>query len=383
LRSLLRAGLLRAPGSAAVDPRAHAVLTALDERVPPAGSAPRDTAEMAGALAALLQALGEEQPVGISVDDAHFSDGPSLGALDAAVAQLRHAPVVLLVASLHAWEGVPRELVRLRGAVGRSLRGAAVRLEAFTEAETRTLVIGSSPWCQTEADRDRLARRVFFETAGNPFLIVTLLRGLEEASVLREEVLQWPPPRGTIEAPLPITVPSLARRAIMARVAELDPDSARVLQAASVGALAIDVELVAALVGRPRPEVEHQLAVLERRRFVTFDGERYVIAAPLVAEVVSTEGLLPGECRVLRNHLIELLAPRADLASRLTRAQLLALTVPGPAAFDAALEVAQSALEAGGVRAARQAVAAAARSLPPHDPPRRQALEQLRATLPA
>jgi len=320
LRALLRGGLLRAPGSTAVDP---GVLAALGD-----AATPRDAAEMATALAALLRAIADEQPVGISVDDAHFADGPSLGALEVALGELRRSPspVVLVVTALHGWDGMPRELVRLSAAVGRSLPGSALRLEPFTEEEARLLVLGSSPWCQAEADRDRLARRVFFETAGNPFLIVTLLRGLEQASALRDEVLTWPPPRGTIEAPLPIAVPSLARRAIMGRVAELDRDTIRVLQGVSIGVSRIDVELVAALTGASRDAVLERLALLERRHFVTFDGERYTIAAPLVAEVVSTEGLPPGECRSLRIRALDLLATRQDAESRLFRAQLLALT---------------------------------------------------------
>ncbi|PYO74809.1 MAG: hypothetical protein DMD67_12975 [Gemmatimonadetes bacterium] len=167
LRALLRGGLLRAPGSTAVDP---GVLAALGD-----AATPRDAAEMATALAALLRAIADEQPVGISVDDAHFADGPSLGALEVALGELRRSPspVVLVVTALHGWDGMPRELVRLSAAVGRSLPGSALRLEPFTEEEARLLVLGSSPWCQAEADRDRLARRVFFETAGNPFLIVT------------------------------------------------------------------------------------------------------------------------------------------------------------------------------------------------------------------
>src|SRR5690242_4668159 len=326
VRALLRAGLLRAPGSAGVDPRARAVLAALDDS---GGDAPRDGAELAGALAALLEAVAEEQPIGISIDDAHCSDGPSLAVLEAAIARLRHVPVVLCVTALDAWESAPRELVRLRAAVGRGLPGTALRLEALTESETQALVLGSSPWCKTDGDRERLARRMFFETRGNPFLLVTLLRGLAEASTLREEVLRWPPPRDTIDAPLPIGVPGLARRAIMARVTDLAPEVAQVLRMACIGTPVIDPALVATLVRRPLVEVERDLAALEHRHFVTFDGERYVVAAPLVAAVVTTECLEPGECRALRGRAIEWLAARSDPASQRLRANLLTLIATG------------------------------------------------------
>jgi hypothetical protein len=238
--------------------------------------------------------------------------------------------VVCCVTSLEAWEGAPRELVRLRAAVGRSLPGTALRLEALTESETGALVLAWSPWCKTDADRERLARRLFFETRGNAFLLMTLLRGLREASALREEVLQWPPPRDTIGAPLPMDVPGLARRTIMARVSELEPNVAQVLRVASIGTPVIDQALVAALVGRPLVEVERDLVALERGHFVTFDGERYVVAAPLIAAVVSTDCLQPGECRGLRRRAIEWLEARGDPESNRQRANLLALMIPLP-----------------------------------------------------
>jgi DNA-binding SARP family transcriptional activator len=325
VRALLRAGLLRAPGSAGVDPRARAVLAALDD----SGDAPRDAGELAAALAALLEAVAEEQPIGISIDDAHCSDGPSLAVLEAAMARLRHKPVVLCVTSLDAWESAPRELVRLRAAVGRGLPGTALRLEPLSESETQALLLGSSPWCKTDGDRERLARRMFFETRGNPFLLVTLLRGLAEASTLREEVLRWPPPRDTIDAPLPIGVPGLTRRAIMARVTDLAPEVAQVLRMACIGTPVIDPALVAALVSRPLVEVERDLAALEHRHFVTFDGDRYVVAAPLIAAVVGSECLGPGECRALRSRAIEWLAVRDDPGSQRLRANLLALIAAG------------------------------------------------------
>ena len=168
-------------------------------------------------------------------------------------------------------------------------------------------------------------RRLLSLTAAG--VSVAALGGLSGArKAYAADRVRWVSPRGTIEAPLPIAVPSLARRAIMGRVAELDRDTIRVLQGVSIGVSRIDVELVAALTGASRDAVLERLALLERRHFVTFDGERYTIAAPLVAEVVSIEGLPPGECRSLRIRALDLLATRQDPESRLFRAQLLALT---------------------------------------------------------
>lgn len=234
-----------------------------------------------------------------------------------------------------------------------------------------------------EGDRDRLARRVFFETSGNPFLIVTMLRGLAKTSILREDALAWPRPGVTIEEPLPMSVPSLARRAVMARLAELDEASLQVLRAASIGALAVDLELIAALTGLARERIEDRLAVLERHGLLAFDGERYLFAAPLIAQVVRGERLLAGERRTLRARAVAALASRHDLESRLLRAELMARTGPAAVAFAEALAAAQAALAESAPRAARRALAAAERVLELGDEQGRRAIDELRARVPA
>lgn len=383
LRALLRGGLLRAPGRAAADPGSLDLLgrlvPELTERAP--GPPPGDVAQVGAALASLLAALAGERAVGVGIHDAQYSDDASLDALGATVAQLPRLPLVAVLTATPMWDQAPPGLLRLRAEIGRSLSGLEARLEPLSQADTRRLVLAGSAWCRDDAERERLARRVFFETNGNPFLITSLLRALADASSLRAEALAWPAPGATDETPLPISVPQLARRAITARVARLDETTRRVLQAATIGAVAIDVELVAALTGLARPEVEDTLAVLERARLVGFEGDRYVIAAPLIAQVVLAEWLLPGKRRTLGERAIAALAARSDIESRLLCAQLATTITPGPASFDEAMAVAQTALAGGMRRSAHQGLAAAARGLPPGDETRRRTLEEFRARL--
>ncbi|HEY3220671.1 MAG TPA: AAA family ATPase [Gemmatimonadales bacterium] len=304
LRSLLR-GLQRAPGRAAADPNALAVLDALT----PASS---DHAGVTDALSSLLHAIADEQPIGVGVYDAHLSDDASLETLGAALERSPADGICLILTSLTTLEQMPRSLLWLRREIGHRIPGAAVTLEPLTEAETRQLVAAQSAWCPSEDARNRLARRIYFETHGNPFLIVTLLRALAAATTLRAEALAWPPPGGTGDSPLPISVPNLARRAISTWVAELNPESRSVLQAASIGPATIDLDLVATLTGLTCARVEDILAQLERRRFIACDGERFAIIAPLVADVVAHEWLVPGERRNLRARALEALASRTD-----------------------------------------------------------------------
>src|SRR6267143_2059478 len=298
LRALLRAGLLTAPGSAAADPAALAVL----HRMTPGTIG--DVGEIGGALASVLRAVSEERPLGLAVHDAQYSDGASIDALCVAIASCHGSPIVGVVTAKPTWDAVPSALIRLRSELGRTLPGMEVRLEPFSEADTRELVFSASPWCASDRDRERLAKRVFFETSGNPFLVTTLLRGLADASLLRAEVLAWPPSGGTDGTPLPISVPLMVRRTITTRIAKLDAVTRRVLQAASIGSAAIDVDLVAALTELPRAAVEDALTTLERARLVVFVGDRHAIAAPLIAQAVVAEWLLPGERRILRERAL-------------------------------------------------------------------------------
>ena len=387
LRTLLRAGLLRAPGSAAADPGALGALATLAPEALPglAQRPPADHAEVAASLASLLRALADEQPVVLAVDEAHCADGASIEVLGGAMTQLAGLPLLLVLAARSTFESTPRALVRFKSEVGRAggAPGQAVQLEPLSEAEARELVFRHSAWCVDEGDRDRLARRIFFETSGNPFLIVTMLGALEKAAVLREDIRAWPRPRATIEGPFPISMPSLARRAVGARVAELDEASRQVLRAASIGALAVDPDLVAALTGLARQRVEDLLAVLERHRLLAFDGERYVFVAPVIAQVVRGEGMAAGERRALQARAVTALASRQDLESRLLRAELMARIGPAAAAFAEAMAAAQAALAESAPRAARRALAAAERALQPGDERGRWALDELRARVPA
>ncbi len=361
LRLLLRAGLAGAPGLPAARREALGALAGLvpelAERFPPREV--RDVADMATALADVLTAVAEERPIALALDDAHWADGASLAALGSAAATLKAVPVVLLLTVVQGVSDPPRELLRLESEVGRAVPGVTVRLGALSQEDLGPLVAALAPWCRDDAERDRLTRRVAFETGGNPFFAVTLLGALAKATALQADLAAWPPPRGTLDTPLPFSVPSLVQQAIAIQVGELGPDELAVLRAASICGQALDLELIAHVAERPLATVERALPAFERRQLVTFDGRRYTFVAPLVAEVVRVECITRGERRRLERRASEALASRGDLESRALLAELLARTAPGAEAFKLAIAVAREALDAGATRIARRAAAAA------------------------
>ncbi|MFN2569897.1 MAG: AAA family ATPase, partial [Candidatus Dormibacteria bacterium] len=382
LRAIMRAGLANAPGVAATDPAALAVLAdlvpELASRAP--GRPPRDRGEVAAAIGALLRAVADETPVAVAIDDAHFADGATIGALATAVGELDAAPVLFVVTTPDVAQAGPPELLALRASVGGRVPGRAVHLDPLSLEEVGELVRTGAPWCTGETGRDRLARRILFETAGNVFLTATLLRALRESALLREDAFNWPLPDKTLDSPLPISVPPLARMAITASVGRLDGESQRLLVTASVLGLGIDPELAAGLSDLPPSRVEDLLTGLERLAFVVFDGERYAFAAPLVAQVIRGEFLTPGQQRALQQRMVARLAVRTDLESRLLRTELQAGVEPGSEVLHQAVAIAREAIVSGARRTATRALAAAER-IGTSDAAGAAELEQLRATL--
>ncbi|MEE8191928.1 MAG: AAA family ATPase [Gemmatimonadales bacterium] len=383
LRLLARSGLAAMPGAAGADPRALGVLAGLvpelAERFEP--EAAQDAGDVSAALASLLGAVAEEQPVGVLLDEAHLADGSTVAALEAAARSLGAAPVILVLAVDPSASTMPRELLRLMGEVGRGVRGASVRLEPFGIDDMRDLVAALAAWCEGPEQVERLARRLTFEAGGNPLYAVTLLRGLDRTTTLKEDLVSWPPKAATLEGALPFTMPQLANMAVVARVAELDAESQAVLKAASITGVALDLPLIATLAESPLERVEEVLDILEQRRLVVYDGNRYTFSAALIPQVIRGECITSGQRRRLRKRAIEELEARDDLESRVLLAELRAKVEPDDAAFGDAVEIARTAHEDGSLRTAQRALAAAARMAAKGDPARQEVVEELRTSL--
>jgi len=360
----MRNGLANAPGVAAADPEALSVLASivpeLARKCEPIE--PRDTEQVVGALESLIGAVADEHPVVLAIDNAHWADGLTLAALGATVRQLDSRPVNLIVTQDTADEGgASVELTRLRSEVGRSIPGAVVVLKVLTDDEMHELVSHMANWCNSSDEVNRLARRIGFEAAGSPFLAVTLLQSLDRAPTLKEDLLYWPAEGTTLDSPLPFSVPDLVRVAIVARVSGLDEGSVKVLRAASIGGLALDMKLIKVLVELPDVQIEQALDVLERRRFITYNTVRYWFTAPLFAQVVRAECLTRGQRQRLRRRAVEELAGRDDLESRVLTVELSAKVNPCQEIAEQAIAVAREAHESGSKRTAQRALAAAER----------------------
>ena len=300
LRGLLRAGLARLPGVPAASPDALAVLAWLVPgavAVPP--RAPADEGEVSAALQSLLRAVTDEQPLVLALDDAHWADPASLRALHAALRDVADLPLLLVLTLETPRPETAPALLALLADVGRRLAGALVTLAPFSDAEVAELVATTATWCGTPEERARLARRLVFETGGDPLLCAALLDSLQELVTARADMLAWPPPQLTLESPLPVPVPVVLHAMLLARLAALPSADRRILGAAALNAPVVDEERVAAMLGVPRDEVEAALVRVERAGFVEMHGEGYRFPAALLATIVSHACLGGAERRQL------------------------------------------------------------------------------------
>jgi predicted ATPase len=361
LRLLMSAGIGALSGLAGARPDSLSIVASLSpelaERFAP--REPKDVAEMATALASALAAAAEERPIAIAIDDAQWADGASIAALGAALGQLKHSVVTLLITVAQGVVELPNELVTLESEIGREIPGLVVRLAPLTESDIAQLVVARARWCHDETERSRLTRRLMHETAGNPFYAVTLLGALEHTRPFQQDMVAWPPQGGTIDAPLPFSVPAVARHAIQLRLGELSPTTIRVLAAASVLGQSLDLDLISAIVHLSPAEVEATLPECERRHLIQFDGRRHTFAAPIIAAVIRQEAVTRGERRALERRAIDALASHQDLESRALRVELLARAAPDHAALDLAMAVVQDARKAGARRLGARALVAA------------------------
>lgn len=384
LRALIRNGIAEAPGLLAArerDLRAlGGVAPHLAERF--SDDPPRDTSEVADALGNVFEAIAEEQPLAILLDDAQWADDTTLAALRSIWTTPGTAPLILGFTANTSSEATDR-FRDLLGVVGRDAPGTQVRLEQFDLQDVRNLVDNMAPWASGPDEQNRLARRIALESGGNPFVAVTLLRDLGASDHLRRRMGEWPPPGGTFDSPFPVTLSSLLRNAIAARFASLDEDAAAVLRAASGAGDVVYPELLEAVTGIGTMRVDAALDRLEQRRFVTFTGDRYVFNGRIVRRVVSRECMRSGGRRRLREKYVEILAPRTDIESRLLRAEILVSLDRRDQAFQVAASVVEQALSDGAERSARRALRFAEASAGPEDTERQQALDAFRERLKA
>jgi predicted ATPase/DNA-binding SARP family transcriptional activator len=271
-------------------------------------------AQLYEALVQVFLSLGRGQPSLLIVEDAHWAAESTLDWLTYMAPRL-HASRLLVVITYRTDEvGATHALARLRQRFVPEGASTALSLTPLSRAAHHDLVAqlsGLDP-----ATIAPVADRLFAETAGNPFFLYELLRGLIEAGQLVVDQGRWsgpfvaadPPANGAV-----VPLPDSLRATIDARLGRLNEMSRMFLGVAAVAGRVFDYEVVRRAGGWPE---EPALSALEdglARGFVQA-GETsgmFAFVHHLVREIIYT-GLTAPRRAYLHRRLADTLAQAAN-----------------------------------------------------------------------
>jgi DNA-binding SARP family transcriptional activator len=288
VRGITRGGLLDAPGVVGASPAALAQLRA---------GTPADG--LGRALSEVLQAIAEEQPVLVLVDDAHWLDRESLLALGGAVRDLAAAPIGLLLnTTLHA--ACP-ELDELRTRLDRDVTGTTVKLGVFGGDSVRELARWALPTYDAE-QLDRVTRRVLADSAGIPLLVVALLHAVVAGLELGDSQDVWPLPTRTFKDTLPGQLADNVVAAIRINFRRLSSSAQTVLVAAAVLGGRLDGATLERAAGVAGTALTDALDELEWQGWLVAEPRGYAFVARIVCDVIDRDMVMgDGQRRRIRD----------------------------------------------------------------------------------
>jgi class 3 adenylate cyclase/tetratricopeptide (TPR) repeat protein len=208
------------------------------------------------AVAGLLAAASQIEPLVLVLDDLHWADRPSLLLLRHLIA----APLgnILILGTYRDVELTPTHpFTEALGALAREPRVERLAVGRFEADDVVTMMEAAAGHDLDDSGRE-FAREIWRETDGNPFFVAEVLRHLTETGAfVQDETGQW---RTTIQL-TELGIPDTVRHVVRARAARLGDEEIGVLGTASVLGRRFDLELLAQVTGR---QSEQLLDVLER-----------------------------------------------------------------------------------------------------------------------
>jgi DNA-binding SARP family transcriptional activator len=249
------------------------------------------------ALIAVLRAVGENAPILVWIDDAHFLDAASFGFLDRIARDLSDLPVMCLIAA--APLPARDEIDSLRARMGRELTGVTLVPGPLDIDAVRLLAAWGLANYSVE-ELDRVSRRLLHDTAGLPLLLVELLDAVADGLDVSGESA-WPQPFRTLDQTMPGELPDTITAAIRMSFRRLSAEAQKVLATASALSDRVNAADLERATGIPRSAVVEALDELEWSRWLTAEPRGYTFMARVVRDVIARDMLTPGQRgRILR-----------------------------------------------------------------------------------
>ncbi|MBP2337916.1 putative ATPase/DNA-binding CsgD family transcriptional regulator [Saccharothrix coeruleofusca] len=234
---------------------------------------------LAEAVLRLLAAVGRERPCLLVLEDLHDADAETLAVVEYLVDNLDQQPVVLLVTT-RADPGPALEVVRL---AAQREAGALLELSGLTEDEVRRM---AASCLEVDPARvpDEVARRLWDDSAGNPFVVEEMLHGMVNGGLLVRGPDGW-----RVLGELRIGVPTALVRSIAHRTDRLGEQGRELLSVAAVLGHRFPLSVLRAVTGLDDRAVLSHLHAGVAAQLVTPDEpvpDWYAFRHPLTAEAL-------------------------------------------------------------------------------------------------
>ncbi len=289
---------LDAPGLAGVDPEWLAdvsrVLPELRRRFPGLPDKSGQTSIADGwrlfeAIAQVLLAIVDENPIAVLIDDLQWCDADSCGLFHFLVRRLSDVRVLWCAALTVGEFERDSPALRLSRALRATPRAEVVSLAPLSQGEVSCLIHDAGHFSDESSTR-ALTSRIQDVTGGNPFYVTELLRTMFAQGLLTADATtgEW-----TVQ---PSAESSLAERAvaptvhevIFGRIDSLEPEVYAVLVSITVAGRGCRVDALSHLHGISRLHAAMLGDALVERRLAVEDDGVYRCAHPAIAGVVSS-----------------------------------------------------------------------------------------------
>jgi len=306
------------PGARGVSPASAGSLVALDPSIsgrfpalPDPSTGDEARRRRVAALAELLEAVADEHPFALLLDDLHWADAYSRDVLEHAIPHSRGASVLFVLAARPS--GAPCALEGLE----------QLNLEPLTREQVEALVssLGSLPTEPWVAD---FAAQLQAASEGSPLLVLETLQLALDTGVLSRANGNWVCPDE--EALLSLLK---AGSALGRRIKQLDRSEGWLLLLLAVAGTRLGTDALTAASGSDRDRTAQDLNVLERRGLIARHEDGWSVAHDEIAERTEANAIprqLDSAHRALGRALLATSRDRASLraaAQHLVAASLL------------------------------------------------------------
>lgn len=266
-------------------------------------------ARLSRAVAQLLEVLRENRPAVLMVDDLQWADDASAQVLHYLARHAVRGPVLVVYAYRDEAVDSDERFAQLIESLRHDADARRMQLKRLSYADTEQLVAALADLTPETAD---LSQRLYRETEGNPFFLVSILQSLSEGETHLEA-----------QGGAPGLLPDSLRAAVRARLAHLPKSVRPLLDIAAVLGRRFDFDTLLHVTGGVETDLLEAVETLVKRRVLREDpeGDLLDFCHDKLREVVYRD-IGGARCRLLHRKVADALEQFSEHALHDSDAQL-------------------------------------------------------------